>query len=266
MAEKPLKSKLKRKKSSVEDLQSDFSPRGTQRRSPLVPGDRTAEPGRSVVPAAVWWNREQLPAVEALWALTLKSAQLYLQDQNWDLIPDLPEPSTARPSALKEDDQHWCDLNEEVAPFPELSLRTSSSPGPLRLTPSQQDLPVQTLPEPSSHSRKSLNVRTSLQSSTKRTSSVGGEEEKKRGERGGLRQLILDSPVFMEEEGEHEEELMEVKEAEEEQGGVREDGGGGGGLQSCPMCLLVFPAGFTQMDCDGHLAQCLSEVNVDVTW
>lgn len=23
---------------------------------------------------------------------------------------------------------------------------------------------------------------------------------------------------------------------------------------------------FTQMDCDGHLAQCLSEVNVDMTW
>lgn len=26
------------------------------------------------------------------------------------------------------------------------------------------------------------------------------------------------------------------------------------------------PSRFTQMDCDGHLAQCLSEVNVDVTW
>lgn len=26
------------------------------------------------------------------------------------------------------------------------------------------------------------------------------------------------------------------------------------------------PARFTQMECDGHLAQCLSEVNVDVTW
>ncbi|XP_060914657.1 Fanconi anemia core complex-associated protein 20 isoform X2 [Labrus mixtus] len=262
MAEKPLKlkSKLKRKKSSVEDLQPDFSPRGTQRKSPLVPGDRTAEPGRSVVPAAAWWNKEQLPAVEALWALTLKSAQLYLQDQNWDLIPDLPEPSTARPSALKEDDQRWCDLNEDVAPFPEPSLRTSSSPGPLRLTPSQQDLPVQTLPELSSHSRKSLNVRTSVQTSTKRTSSVGGEEERKGGERGRQRPLIPDSPVE-EEEGEYEEELMEVKEAGEEGGP-----GGGGRLQSCPMCLLAFPAGFTQMDCDGHLAQCLSEVNVDVTW
>lgn len=26
------------------------------------------------------------------------------------------------------------------------------------------------------------------------------------------------------------------------------------------------PSRFTQMDCDGHLAQCLSEVNMDVTW
>ncbi|XP_072536847.1 uncharacterized protein [Salminus brasiliensis] len=37
-------------------------------------------------------------------------------------------------------------------------------------------------------------------------------------------------------------------------------------LECCPMCLMPFPAGFSQMDCDGHLAQCLSEMNVDVVW
>ncbi|KAI4902465.1 hypothetical protein NFI96_015569 [Prochilodus magdalenae] len=37
-------------------------------------------------------------------------------------------------------------------------------------------------------------------------------------------------------------------------------------LECCPMCLKPFPAGFSQMECDGHLAQCLSEINTDVIW
>lgn len=50
------------------------------------------------------------------------------------------------------------------------------------------------------------------------------------------------------------------------------------GVWKCVFTLCVFTVStisaspcsclsrFTQMDCDGHLAQCLSEVNVDVTW
>nr|XP_021327707.1 protein SPT2 homolog isoform X2 [Danio rerio] len=37
-------------------------------------------------------------------------------------------------------------------------------------------------------------------------------------------------------------------------------------LECCPMCLMPFPAGFTQMECDGHLAQCLSEMHDDIIW
>ncbi|XP_076597948.1 uncharacterized protein LOC143327479 [Chaetodon auriga] len=218
MAEHQSKSKLKRKKSSFsEDHHPETSSRGTLSRSHTMFSSYTAaEPGRSAVPAAAWWSGEQLPAVESLWALTLKSARL---QQLCDLVPDLPHPSTAGPKAL-EVDERWCDLSEEVAPFPEPSPpspRTSLSPDLLRLSPSLQDLLVQTKPAP-----------------------------------------------------ENEEEGVEDIEEEEAQRSVRGDGaaagGGGGGLQSCPMCLLVFPAGFTQMDCDGHLAQCLSEVNVDMTW
>lgn len=40
----------------------------------------------------------------------------------------------------------------------------------------------------------------------------------------------------------------------------------GGLLPSCPMCLLAFPLGFTQMERDSHLAQCLSDMNIDMTW
>ncbi|KAI7798049.1 putative fibroin heavy chain [Triplophysa rosa] len=37
-------------------------------------------------------------------------------------------------------------------------------------------------------------------------------------------------------------------------------------LECCPMCLMAFPAGFSQMECDGHLAQCLSEMHEDIVW
>ncbi|KAJ8388098.1 hypothetical protein AAFF_G00147160 [Aldrovandia affinis] len=37
-------------------------------------------------------------------------------------------------------------------------------------------------------------------------------------------------------------------------------------MESCPMCLLPFPRGFTQMECDSHLATCLSEMSEDITW
>ncbi|XP_038629043.1 uncharacterized protein LOC119950575 isoform X1 [Scyliorhinus canicula] len=38
------------------------------------------------------------------------------------------------------------------------------------------------------------------------------------------------------------------------------------GLESCPMCLVPFPAGFTVLEVDSHLAKCLSESTEDVIW
>ncbi|XP_039611979.1 uncharacterized protein si:ch73-70k4.1 [Polypterus senegalus] len=37
-------------------------------------------------------------------------------------------------------------------------------------------------------------------------------------------------------------------------------------LASCPLCLLQFPARYSQMEIDGHLAKCLSEMNDDILW
>ncbi|XP_075695762.1 Fanconi anemia core complex-associated protein 20 isoform X2 [Rhinoderma darwinii] len=37
-------------------------------------------------------------------------------------------------------------------------------------------------------------------------------------------------------------------------------------LDNCPICLKPFPKPFSQLDLDGHLAQCLSETTVDVVW
>ncbi|CAJ1055150.1 Fanconi anemia core complex-associated protein 20 [Xyrichtys novacula] len=247
MAEKPSKSKLKRKKVSVEDPQLKKCLGGTQKRTHTS----ISEAERSAVPAAVWWNGEQLPAVESLWALTLKSALPQLQNQNWDLVPDLPEPSAVTTTALKEDDLRCCDLRDEIPPFPEPSSRIQS--GPLRSSSSQQDPPVQTKPAPdldpqlSSQSRTSLDIkRRSLQA--KRQSSVGGNMSLSN------QQEVSDCTDLM----------QEVQNKEEMKRSDR--GAGGRVLQSCPMCLLEFPVGFTQMDCDSHLAQCLSEVNEDVTW
>ncbi|KAJ8264950.1 hypothetical protein COCON_G00140490 [Conger conger] len=43
-------------------------------------------------------------------------------------------------------------------------------------------------------------------------------------------------------------------------------GGAAAAMETCPMCLLPFPSGFTQMECDSHLAKCLSEMSEDITW
>ncbi|XP_026851922.2 uncharacterized protein si:ch73-70k4.1 [Electrophorus electricus] len=40
----------------------------------------------------------------------------------------------------------------------------------------------------------------------------------------------------------------------------------GAGLECCPMCLMLFPEGFSQMECDSHLARCLSDMNGDMAW
>ncbi|KAK2850827.1 hypothetical protein Q5P01_007103 [Channa striata] len=294
MTENQPRSKLKRKKSSVEEIHTELFSKGTAKTNRRQAADR------SVAPAEAWWSQEQLPAVENLWVLTLKSALPYLENQHWDPVPDLPHTSAVRPAAPKLDEQQWCGLSEDVAPFPEPappSPRTSLSSDPV--SASRQDLSVQTKPgaEPPDrqqphHSRQHHGgTTTSLQCLTKKPrlsphssgeaappASVGTEEGRNGGEQveppqtGSVSRQDLtnmkasDSRVSLQRKDENKEEMVEDEDVEEAQERFREDGGGGGRLQSCPMCLLVFPVGFTQMDCDGHLAQCLSEMNVDMTW
>uniref|UniRef100_A0A3Q1FJE5 UBZ2-type domain-containing protein n=2 Tax=Acanthochromis polyacanthus TaxID=80966 RepID=A0A3Q1FJE5_9TELE len=205
---------------------------------------------------------------------------------------------------MKVDKPQWCDLSSEVAMFPESSAhapRISSSRHSLSFSPYEQDLSEQMKPVPHppdkqlfSPSWKSPNCKAlSPQHSSKRQqlslrrqdeaaassagpSNAGGEEGTAGGEleedTGPVsRQLFMDgvkksdSPVPLQKEGENKEGVTEEEdeEAEEVQRSVEVRIGR---LQSCPMCLQQFPAGFTQMDCDGHLAQCLSEMNVDMTW
>ncbi|KAM7405475.1 hypothetical protein PAMP_012734 [Pampus punctatissimus] len=283
MAETYSKTKLKRMKPCVAENQQDISHRETLKNAEFPAGTEG-----SVGPAAVWWNREQLPAVETLYALMLKSAVSHLENQHWDLVPDLPHPSTVKPTLQRLYEQQWCDLSEEVDPFPQ-----PTSPK-CQLRPDQQTRSVTDISDTllSSHSQQRHDGKmVPTQALKKRcwqgeSSSAGcssvreegrkAEEhekvEKVKRETGAVNRhtnqvTVFDRRAPLQEEGENNKAVTEDKEEEDVQGSGRRDGGvAGGELQSCPMCLLVFPAGFTQMDCDGHLAQCLSEMNVDMTW
>ncbi|XP_012705666.2 Fanconi anemia core complex-associated protein 20 [Fundulus heteroclitus] len=278
MAEIRSKSKLKRKKSSVEDQQSDLCPRGTPTRTSVTPlsRDGATNTDRSSLPAAAsWWNNLQPPAVESLWAFTLISALPHLQNQLWDPVPDLPFPPAARPVPPKVEEQWRYDLFIEVPPFPENCPAIPVIPPdlePQSVSSSQETVPLQSRPSlklpdrgPPSHSRQSLDQQTEpphpllcrSQSSTlhrleKAALSSAGQPRDKREEETRSRPspTQLDPPVC----AGAEEEVLSVRKHDEE------------ALQSCPMCLHVFPAGFMQMERDSHLAQCLSEMNVDMTW
>ncbi|PWA24253.1 hypothetical protein CCH79_00017916 [Gambusia affinis] len=276
MAENGSKSKLKRKRSSVEEPKSELGPRGTAERSGAAPlsRDGAAHPDRCRPPAAAaaWWNMSRPPAVESLWAFTLMSALPHLQNQLWDPVPDLPLPPAARPATPKVEEQWTYDLFSDAPPFPEdgpLPPGLPSDPDPQSASSPQEIAPVQTRPSgespdkgPSSDSRQSPEQQAEPPRSLSRTqnpaASPAGEPRV-----GPLSRRLLaeslkvsnppDSPGG-EKEKEEEKEVQSASKYEE------------GALQSCPMCLHVFPSGFTQTEQDGHLAQCLSELSVDMTW
>ncbi|KAM7410998.1 hypothetical protein PAMA_021124 [Pampus argenteus] len=281
------KTKLKRMKPCVAENQQDVSNRKTEKKKQRLSAEFPAGTDGSV-----WWNREQLPGVETLYALMLRSAVPHLENQHWDLVPDLPHPSTVKPTPQQLYEQRWCDLSEEVGAFP-----PPTPPSPkCQLRPDQQTSAAADTSDTllSSHSQQRHDGRTvPIQARKKRcwqgeSSSAGcssvreegreaEEHEKvvKERETGAVNRqsltnqaTVFDSRTPPQKEGEDKEAVTEDKEEKgDAQGSGRRDGGvAGGELQSCPMCLLVFPAGFTQMDCDGHLAQCLSEMNVDMTW
>ncbi|KAM9342403.1 uncharacterized protein KZ484_015120 [Pholidichthys leucotaenia] len=245
------KSRLKRKKCSVEELQAEVFSGGTSKENSKTVLSCKSSAG-SAAPGVPWWSRDQLSDVESLWAVMLKSALPYLEDQHWEPVPDLPLPSTTRPAALKLDEQWCCDLSGEVPPFPEPSppsLMTLSSLDPLRLSSPQQDLSALTKPalEPtvgqlfnSSHSPKHSTTSPQLNRKKQRISHSGWKEAAASGGPSGSgvtgQQL---AHCGQEKEGETK------KEKKEEQGTTTEDGGDGGGemLKSCPMCLQVFPSG-----------------------
>ncbi|KAM9786190.1 uncharacterized protein ACB057_014582 [Neosynchiropus ocellatus] len=189
MAQNDSKSKLKRKKLSVEE-NSPKTPIG----SVLSKHRPSAE-----THGQLWWNRRDLPAVEQLWASTLECIGLLTEERDRALVPELPLPVVEQ-STRGFEEESWCSVTQEVPPLPPLTHQVDLGPSSSSLAPP-------------------------LRASCER----------------------------LEAEAHQLQEAEEKKNAREEQ-------------QSCPMCLLVFPPRFTQLDRDGHLAQCLSEMNVDMTW
>ncbi|XP_024257567.1 translation initiation factor IF-2 [Oncorhynchus tshawytscha] len=133
MAEKCPKSKLKRKKLSIEEPLTDIFSRNTliknnESSSASIKSLRSTRP---VVPTETWWSRGDLAAVESLWALTLSSALPCLDAHPWDPVPDLPTASTLSSNVDQQIEWRWCSLSEDMTPLPSSPsspLSTSTAP------------------------------------------------------------------------------------------------------------------------------------------
>nr|XP_061802199.1 Fanconi anemia core complex-associated protein 20-like [Nerophis lumbriciformis] len=154
-------------------------------------------------------------------------------------------------------EQQWYNLTEKVPP----------SPKPPPMSPQKTDFPVTFPPE----TKTQLDIADSSHSSVSRQDcGIAGpsrieegmkQDEKRQTVRGSCfdsQTLVKDADIIEElmESEENEEKVIDSKSGEQAQEK----------LNSCPMCLLVFPVEASQMDRDCHLAQCLSEMNVDMSW
>ncbi|XP_029478569.2 uncharacterized protein si:ch73-70k4.1 [Oncorhynchus nerka] len=130
MAEKCPKSKLKRKKLSIEEPLTDIFSRNTliknnESSSASIKSLRSTRP---VVPSETWWSSGDLAAVESLWALTLSSALPCLDAHPWDPVPDLPTASTLSSNVDQQIEWRWCSVSEDMTPLPSSPLSTPTAP------------------------------------------------------------------------------------------------------------------------------------------
>lgn len=232
------KLKLKRKKPSSSDPEqpSTSKPRSFMPTSasffPQSGGPEPLTTAQSSAPASACSGEK------GLWALTLRWVLQELQDTP-GLVPELPPLSAVTP-LVPSSTTDW-DLSDEVPPFPEYSSFQTCPDSTLHSSEPGQDMPLspriphtQTLdPSPLQMQTETHGPKATLPLCQKDQQKPSGRESGRTGET-----LRTEASRVMTE----------------------------GLMSSCPMCLLVFPLGFTQLDRDGHLAQCLSEVNMDVTW
>ncbi|KAG5838716.1 hypothetical protein ANANG_G00226530 [Anguilla anguilla] len=290
MSEKHLKLKLKRKKAAIQVDKCEQNSSIVVKKSTGVPipfssfesdlrSEATEDPCDSK--PGEWWDRPDLQAVEKLWAVTLKSATAYVGHSVWETVPDLPPASPLTRSVEEESGWRWCSLSEEVGPLPSPPKPTvGSSPVLDARGPSAQLRPADsgpvsegaaTLPNPAPQKGRlsSAPPRRRQQRGRTRETQDPSPTSHRTGRDGRLRALRP--------RGSHA--------PEERHGRARPPQGEGdvsgkahthrpsagaataaATMENCPMCLLPFPSGFTQMECDSHLAKCLSEMNDDMTW
>ncbi|XP_023697195.1 uncharacterized protein [Paramormyrops kingsleyae] len=282
MSDKCPKLKLKRKKCAAQEC--SFV---TERKAPRQSASQAGHAGAaaSTMPAAhdAWWDKADLPGMQQLWASVLKAAVPQLGQDIWKAVPVLPAAPPPKPSDGESAGGRWCcPLADEVPPFPPaVNPHVRPVTNTDICTPSSPLRPADPGPDP----RKDGSARRACDPAGRQVR--GGEMAG-----GGVR---LDTAM-----GRRPPALRETAAAvggspgtagaaagERYSCGMTESGPetiptglrneseclgadgnlrGAAGLASCPLCTMAFPAGFSQMDCDGHLAKCLSEMNEDVTW
>ncbi|XP_053359679.1 Fanconi anemia core complex-associated protein 20 [Clarias gariepinus] len=229
-------SKLKRRKTAVEEMKPELQVRVRDEQESLRDTDAVRTDG-SPAPGGFSCCPADLSEVEKLWTETLQAVCPQARDSS-PRLPQLPAKEEKRY------ERRWCGLDEDVPPVPD-------PPAPCaipRTLPVSAPDPQVGAGSPTAHGaqnspghgddpadvgvRERVTDRTSAGKSTSGSERSGPERE---GETGA---------------------------------GMSGRGSGSDGvrLECCPMCLIPFPAGFSQIECDGHLAQCLSEMNVDMVW
>ncbi|XP_048873841.1 uncharacterized protein si:ch73-70k4.1 [Brienomyrus brachyistius] len=280
MSDKGPKLKLKRKKCAAQE--SSFA---TESKAPRQSASQ-AGAAASTMPAAhdAWWDKADLPGMEQLWASVLKAAVPQLGQDIWKAVPVLPAAPPPRPSDGESAGCRWCcRLSDAVAPFPPVAnphvrpvtstdICTPSSP--LRPADSGPDLREDGSARQAGDSAGrqvrgeevagggGLRLDTEMgrrPPALRETAAAVGGSPGTAGAAAGERcshGMTESGPETIPTGLRNESECLEAD------GNLR----GAAGLASCPLCTIPFPAGFSQMDCDGHLAKCLSEMNEDVTW
>ncbi|KAL4646088.1 Fanconi anemia core complex-associated protein 20 [Arapaima gigas] len=295
MSEKFAKLKLKRKKPT--DYKSG------QNVGCCVEESKRAKEGASLFQctaqqanssAESWWSCSDLSEVERLWLSTLKAATPGLEQGMWEPVCDLPVGSPLRPSVRDDIGWRWCSLSEEVSPFPSVA-KQPAAPFAAMDVQSSEDLAgsgpgsIEGSALTGLKQRHNLFPRTgnlSWQGEGAAPCDVGGqrlhlgnEKEQQRRPQETTSSLETTAGGSTSADGPHPQVepagallvAAASKQAADQGsavGSMGDDGSprGGDSLECCPMCLMKFPAGFTQMDCDSHLAKCLSEMNEDITW
>ncbi|KAK2841515.1 hypothetical protein Q7C36_013094 [Tachysurus vachellii] len=258
-------SKLKRRKTAVEEIRSEHQFRIKDLNQSL----RIPDAGSPAGEGSSYWTSPDLSDVEKVWLEILQSLcpQFLAQDTTL-CVPHLPQLSVKEE---KQSEHHWCSLDEEVLPFPNalaLSIPFLYSPVPSPHLQARSDhISVHSSLKSLSEGNEGLDG-SECEQDVNRATAVSGSEhsgQEREGEAGpgSIDTSKINSravPGLGIVSG------SELETGHESGMPIRGSGSDGSRLECCPMCLMLFPAGSSQLECDGHLAQCLSEMNVDVVW
>ncbi|XP_027027097.2 uncharacterized protein si:ch73-70k4.1 [Tachysurus fulvidraco] len=253
-------SKLKRRKTAVEEIRSEHRFRIKDLNQSL----RSPDAGSPAGEGTPYWTSPDLSDMEKFWLEILQSLCPQFVAQEATLgVPRLPQLSVKEE---KQSEHHWCSLDEEVLPFPNtLALSSPFLSSPVsspHLQARSDHISVHSALKSLSEGNEGLDG-SECEQDVNRASAVSGPEREGEAGPGSKDTSEINSRAVpglgivsgSEPETGHESGML-----------IRGSGSDGSTLECCPMCLMQFPAGSSQLERDGHLAQCLSEMNVDVVW